>query len=131
MSSKISASITISGDSLDFGQCSKALGVQPSSVFERPYDYDSAMVGARQWSLATEKSELESVDDAIDGLLKLIPSVSKVSEFLEDGGYDLEIACSVDVYEDRPLYELSKETIEKLFCLKARFSMDIHDFTED
>ena len=131
MSSKISASITISGDSLDFDQCSEAMGVQPSSVFERPYDYDSSIVGARQWSLETEKLELESVDDAIACLLKILPPISEVSRFIEERGYDLEVVCSVDVYEDRPLYELSKETIAKLFCLKARFSMEIHDFTED
>lgn len=123
--------MTISGDSLDFDQCSEAIGLQPSSVFERPYHYDSSMVGARQWSLVTDKSELESVDDAIAGLLKLVPSVSKIVKFLAEGGYDLEIGCSIDVYEDRPLYELSNDTIEKLFSLKARFSMEIHDFSED
>lgn len=131
MSSKISAALVISGDSLDFEECTKAVGVHPSRVFERTYDYDSELVPAKQWCLAAEKIELESVDDAVVGLLKLVPSRERLFQFSEASAYDFEVACTIDVYEDRPLYELSKETIENLFHMKAGFSMEVHDYTDD
>jgi hypothetical protein len=131
MSSKIMASIVISGDEMSFDACSKAVGLDPTTTFVRPYDYDSSLIAARQWCFATGKVELESIDDAVQALLSYLPSMHSIADFATLGNYDVELICSVDVYEDRPLYELSKESIASLSRLRARFSMEIHDLTED
>ena len=131
MSSKISVSITISGDDLNFDECTNIVGVAPSNTFVRKYHYDSSLVPVCQWSYTTQKIELESINDAVTILLKkLEPSLPQISIFANTRDYQIEFACSVDVYEDRPLYELSCETITHLAVLRARFSMEIHDFTE-
>jgi hypothetical protein len=130
MSSKLSAILSVSGESLDFQKCSQYIGLIATSNFERTYDYDSSLVPHRQWSFATEKVERESVDDAVVQLIQHIPSIERLSEFAANNEYDIEIICQIDVYEDRPILELSNRTIQILCQLNARFSMDIHDYTE-
>ncbi len=41
MSSEVSASLTVSGEALDFEECTTAIGIHPTRTFVRSFDYDS------------------------------------------------------------------------------------------
>lgn len=132
MTSKISAALVISGDNLDFDTCTAAMGAEPTSTFVRDFDYDSTLVSARQWTYETPKDLSESVDDTLQILLqRFLSRLSAVRNYCTEHEYDVEISCSVDVYDDRPLYELSVNTVEVLSVLRARFSMEVHDYTDE
>ena len=86
----------------------------------------------RIWEWSYEKRvNLYSTDEAVRLLLKTFwPKREIIRKFLEETKYEAGFTASVTIYEDRPVYELEKDTIEKLAYLHADFGIDIFDYSD-
>ncbi len=124
MSSKISTSIAILGEDLDFAECSAAIGLKPTMEFVRKFD--SMVVPKHQWILKCEKQIFESTDDALKELFRKLSGVeNRILAYARQHDYRIKISCNVTIREDRPVYELKMETVQKIAQLGASFGMDI------
>jgi hypothetical protein len=130
MCSELSASLTISGDHLNFSECTTALGINPTQTWTRPYDYDSNVVPSKQWVFGFEKKVFDSVSDAVAELFQMIyGKEERILSFASNNGYRTTVTCSVAILEDRPLYDLATEQIVNIANIGAEFMMDIYDYS--
>ena len=43
--------------------------------------------------------------------------------------FDVGICCSVTIWEDRPIYDLSAKVIKRLADIGCEFGLDIYDYS--
>lgn len=131
---RLSASLTLSGKRFDFDECTRSIGLRPVAVWHPPSKSlnKSLDLPDAAWSCGFEKSPLYSVDDALRELLSTVwPKRIPIKECAEEKGLQISVDCNITIHEDRPIYELSPETMSKLVWFGADFGMDIFDYSED
>lgn len=123
---------SISGWDLDPESCTSALGLKPSEVWRQKHKHllDHKDLPSVSWSLGEKNQREFSVSKAVEAVLDLVwPARERVIRFVSGKNFIVGVTCSVTIYEDRPIYDLSKETISRLAVLDCEFCLDIFDYS--
>jgi hypothetical protein len=84
------------------------------------------------WLIRKSGRPFYSTDEAVNEILDAIwPARKAIREFAKLNAVDVGINCNVTIYEDRPAYELSTNTIDRLAQIGCGFGLDIFDYSED
>lgn len=130
---EISAHFFIAGRDFDPHSVTTILGVEPTEVWrqERQELLSRRDLPTVCWKLGFKKQPFMSIDDAVGRVLGDIwPLRQRVLQWSEANSSQVGIECSVSIFEDRPVYELSAITIARLAELRCEFLLDIFDYTE-
>jgi len=130
----LTTSLILSGEDFDFEDCSSQIGLQSTKVWHPPSKRiaDAFDLPKSTWSFAIEKSSHDSVDTALQELLETVwPLRNKIRDFAQKNSLQISFVCTVTILSERPVYELSSETMAKLSWFNADFSMDIFDYSEE
>jgi hypothetical protein len=57
------------------------------------------------------------------------PHREKVRSFAREHNLSITLVCNVTIFDDRPVYELKPDTMEKLAWFGAEFGLDIFDYS--
>ncbi len=83
------------------------------------------------WGITIEKRRVFSIDEALVELLNILwPQRAKILEFLSTHHLSATFCTNVTIYEGRPEYCLSPETLQRLAYFKTEYCLDIFDYSE-
>jgi len=129
----ITTEFYVAGDSLDPDACTRDLGIEPTEIWrqKRPDLIPRTDLSAVSWIIRISKRPYYSVDEAVAEILDVIwPARQSVQEFVSKNAVDVGINCNVTIAVDRPVYELSRRTIERLADIGCEFGLDIFDYSD-
>ena len=130
---KITVWFVIAGDDFDAEACTAAIGIQPSSIWrqQRAELRERSDLNKMNWSFGVEKISDYSTDAVVKSVLDDVwPRRDAINKILGDNQLSAVLCCNITIYEDRPVYELSTDTMRRLVDLNAEFLMDIYDHSE-
>ena len=127
---RITAYLSIVGESLDFSVVSGIVGLEPSEARRR----GEVPPGRRKpcpdtfWELRVETRE-HGIDGAVSAVLSEVSERREaLMSYLASCAYSVHLQCTVDLYGDGVGLSLSSETIRMLADLGATFDIDVSDF---
>jgi len=127
---QISACFVISGNGFNTDECTRAIGREPTEI-GHPKEGERPEINDTEWIIDTGKLKLYSVDEVVSSLMEDVwPHRERIETFLKQTALKGSFCCFVTIFEERPLYELSEETMRKMAALGCDFSMDIYDYSE-
>lgn len=115
-------------------ECTREIGLAPSFTKRRGFAPSPSHPPAREnhWSINTGWMELYSTDESLRLLLQIVwPVRDKVRAYCEHHGGKVGFVVAVEIRDDRPIYELSKESISMIASLDAECGFDIYDRSSD
>ena len=83
------------------------------------------------WQISLEM-ESYSVDDSLLKLFNYLESalcVDSMLKILDKHKVEVSFICNVTIREERPLYQLERQTVKKISNLGGEFLMDIFDYS--
>ena len=122
----------ISGWDFDPGKCTLTIGLEPSEIWKQKHKHllDRRDVPNTSWNLGKQKQRKYSVSEAVDEVLDLSwPKRKEIIRLSRDKSFNVGVTCSITIYDDRPVYDLSLKTIKRLADLGCEFSLDIFDYS--
>jgi Domain of unknown function (DUF4279) len=123
-----------SGKDLDVDSISAHLGIKPTGIWRQKHEHilrDNPELPNTNWLYEIEDLRLYSTNEAIEELLKVIwPIRESVVSYNRLSGLVPSITCTVKIYEDRPLYEVLPQNLQRMGYLGCEFGLDIYDYTE-
>ena len=127
---RIMASFAILGGEWDPDECTERLGIAPSSLRRRGYSSAPNRPAAKQpeWTLDTTWVDVDSTDDCLRPLLDLIwPHRDAILSFSCEKEARVLVLVVIEVLRERPVYEVSPQTVQRLADLGAELNFDIYD----
>ena len=83
------------------------------------------------WSFGFKKERGDAIDEELSRLLDLLwPRRREILALVERRTLTPSFSSSISIHENRPLYCLSPETLERLAHFRAEYCMDIFDYSE-
>jgi hypothetical protein len=131
---EVTAHFFISGRDFDPLAVTDVLGIDPSEVWRqhRPELKERPDLPTVCWKYGFKKRRFVSIDDAVSEILEVIwPLRDRVQQWLASNAAQVGVECSVSIYNDRPIYELSATTISRLSELRCEFLLDIFDYSNN
>ncbi len=129
----ITSAFGIWGDELDPAECTLATGLTPTEleIKGQPRPGGRPPVPVTNWGITLEKRRLYSLDKALSELLDLLwPQREKMLEFIASHSVSAIFSANVTIYQDRPEYNLSPDTLQRLAYFKVEFCLDIFDYRD-
>lgn len=128
----ITTTFVITGANLDPADCTRSIGLEPTDVCAEPkvtgrlVPSGEPYVRKPYWSIELKKQQSYSTDEELKRLLDLLwPKRAEIVGYLEATGYEATFTSSVTIHEDRPLYELSAETLKRLAYFDVEWVLDV------
>lgn len=128
----ITTTFVIEGDDLDPAECSRRIGLEPTGASDQrkvtghlvpsgePY------VRKPFWLVKLNKRPSDSIGDELNELLAILwPHRHEIVRYLQETGHEAGFSSSVTIEENRPLYELTAETLSRLSFFKVDWILDI------
>lgn len=127
---RLSTAFVISKHDLEVEACTAAIGIEPTTVWRQRHAHltDHPDIPNTNWIVEIRHRELDDVNEAVDELLDLIwPRRAEIRAYLHHSGAMASVVCAVHLgnNDERPVYELSAQTIKRLAELECDFSLDI------
>jgi hypothetical protein len=125
----ISTTLCVGGDEFDADELTRILGIQPTEVWRQPRiealkAYPDLSKFAWNYKIARQQSW--SLDDAVTRLTEIFnPVREQLMTFVNAHKLKVTIGCYVRSYGQRPLFELSANTVKHLADFNAELSIDI------
>lgn len=124
--SRISAYLILASDSLDFAECTAAVGLEPTDTWVKKVKHPD--LPNKEWSFGFKKREFDSIGDALAELVRMLAGhESQIRSFAKKSGCSVSVICNVTIREDPPLYEIGEGQLLAMSQLGADFGMDIID----
>ena len=128
----ITTEFWIQGDGLDPNEFTRLVGIQPYRIGKKG-EISSHPAAAKQgvknratfWSIEVEHNSY-SMDEGIQTLLTQVwPIRDKIKDYLKaQPTVEVGINSTIHMDEDRPVYEISLDSIKKLAELECRFMLN-------
>jgi hypothetical protein len=107
---------------MDFDECSTAVGLIPTRTWRSKVD----ALPIAEWGIGFEKHEYDSVDLALGKLFGMVANhKERIKQFAGLKNYTVAVVCTVTIWKDSPLYEISRSHIKELAELDAEFVLHI------
>lgn len=129
----ITSAFGIWGDELDPAECTLATGLTPTEFEIKGQSRPGGRppVPVTNWGITLEKRRYYSLDEALSELLDLLwPQREKVMEFIASHPVSAVFSANVTIHQDRPEYNLSPHTLQRLAYFKVEFCLDIFDYRD-
>ena len=82
------------------------------------------------WTIGSKDLNVYSTDEAVQKVLEIIwPNREAILQYLNANRVSAALVCNVTIWEDRPLYDLTVETMKRLITLNCEFIMDVFDYS--
>jgi hypothetical protein len=133
MKTRLKATLYVTGGSWDPEDCTTALGIRPTRTFRRGTSLRLRGHPAPDgvWFIDTEWTEVVSTDDAVARLVSQVwGSRSAIQQFCRKNNATIDVEVTVEIYDERPIFELTSGTMARLLRLGANFGIDIFDYRE-
>lgn len=124
--------LCICGWDFDPAMVTSAIGLEPSKVWKQKHKHllSRKDIPNTCWTLGRGKQKKYSVSEAVDEVLDLIwPKRAEIKKFVMNDSFNVGIDCSVTIWEDRPVYDLSEKVIKRMADLGCEFGLDIYDYS--
>ena len=129
---EISVWFVLSGENLDPDLCTETLGIKPDKVWTQPAITAGTQPPRREWNIGFRRHEHNDIGEAIELVLARVwDKRDLLASLVAEKGYRVTVACNVTLWKDRPLYELTENTIQRLAALGASFGLDIFPQDEE
>lgn len=127
---EIEATLCVAKKDFEFDSVTEALGIEPSDQWVQKHDHlKGTDLDYKSWQLSTGKVDSDSVSLVVEDLLVKVQGKEQVLKSLTESGFALTVVCSITIFKERPVYDLSKEAVAKIAEIGADFSMDLYDFS--
>ena len=129
----ISTDFGIWGDLLDLSECTRQIGLAPTTEETKGQARPNGRPPAREtyWGIATQKRRLLSIDDSLVELIEILwPHRFEIVEFLSSKPHSASFETKVTIYAERPEYCLSAQTLQRLSFFGIEYCLDIFDCSE-
>ena len=129
----ITTAFGIWGDQLDPTECTRITGLEPTEVEIKgqPRPGGRPPVPVTNWGITLEKRRSFSIDQPLVELLDLLwPRRSNLLEFLSTHDVSSIFFSTITIYEERPEYCLSPDTLRRLSYFKTQYCLDIFNYSE-
>ncbi len=130
---KITATFSIIGRDFDADECTSAIGLEPSEIWrqkipELQHRIDLPNVN---WNIIRESKTLYSVSDVVDQVIDAVWSQrDRIEDYVRGKPLEVWIGCTVTIFRDRPVYDLSAATIRRMADMKCGFMLDVFDYSD-
>ena len=131
----ITSGFSIAGKDLDPDRCSLLIGMEATEVGHigekrRP----ESLVALRTsfWEISVPKMASDEIDACLKKVIDILwPKRERVMEFLEKEQFDeAGFFTIVSIHADRPLYEISADTLRRLSYFQTSYTIDINDYSD-
>lgn len=133
----ISSIFVITGMELRPNECTTALNLIPTDFCAEAKLTGLMMPSGEPfrrkpfWSIDFVKQRSYSVDDELNRLIDVLwPRRREIVRFLKTTSNEAAFVTNVTIYHDRPRYELSPRTLQRLAYFGCEWGLDIFDFRE-
>ena len=129
---EITCSFTIRANDLDVDGSSRYLGLEPDTVWRQRHEglKSHPELPDTAWILESKSESLRSTSEVMGLLLgRIWPERETIREFLAEKGLRADFTCTVKIWEDRPLYDLKPEILQKLAWFGLEYVLDIYDYS--
>jgi hypothetical protein len=110
-------------------EASNYIGLTPTRILKKgePRQPPRPPVAENRWQIESQKRTLYSLDESMAELLKIVwPKHERISSFCAEHHFEcLFVSVAWIDDENRPIYEFSPQTLEKMGALHASWIMDL------
>ena len=131
---EISTFVGVSGRGFDVDECTRAIGREPTEIWrqKRPHLRERVDLPDTEWMVGFQWRPFDAVDDAVrETISQIWDARSRFVAFAEAHHLSRFLVCSVRIWRERPLYNLTAQSLRQLGELGVEFSLDIYDYSED
>ena len=128
----ISAWYCIGGRDFDPDEVTRASGLEPTEIWRAPeVTRDTPELDNVNWIVGFRKVPYYSTEEAVAAALDLVwPYRERLTAYVAAHPRSASLECTVTIEVDRPVYELSVETMKRLVELECEFGLDVFDYSE-
>lgn len=130
----VSAFLVLSGNDFDLDDCSRAVGLEPTKVWQQRREALARRedLANTEWMVGVEKQPFDCLSDAVEAVLvRVWEHREDIQTYAAQHGLEVYLACNVTIWENAPEYSLSAETMQRLSEFGANFILDIFDYRGD
>ena len=128
---KISVIFRISGTTTEIASLAASLESLDGDLTYRPESVPRGALPEAWWAIEVSRRDLESTEPVISEVIdKLEPVHSLILSVAGNPKFLIELDCTVEIEENRPVLEVSSTTLERLASLKAALGFEVHDYSE-
>lgn len=97
----------------------------------RPEKISASVLPDAWWALEVSECDQESTEPAIRTVLDRLNGLSQeIIYLMREFDLDLEIDCAVEIYSERPILEVSRNSVVALSVLGGALGFEIYDYRE-
>lgn len=131
ISNSIEATFRISGSASDIVTLDKRLKLVEGEVIKRPASVPVNAMSESWWAIDVKMINQESTEDAIMKILDMIEPIRDViTEIADDKRFKIELDCEIIINDDRPMIEVSAQTLKRVANINAELGFEIFDYRE-
>lgn len=131
ISNSIEATFRISGSAIDIVTLDKRLKLVEGEVIKRPASVPVNAMSESWWAIDVKMINQESTEDAIMKILDMIEPIRDViTEIADDKRFKIELDCEIIINDDRPMIEVSAQTLKRVANINAELGFEIFDYRE-
>lgn len=128
---KVSVVMRITGTAVDLLGLAASLTSLHGQVEMRPPTVPADALPEAWWAIEVTKRNQESTEMAIaEALDRLAPMYAAIQKVANDPRFQIELDCTVEIEEERPVMEVSAQTLMRLAGLHAALGFEVHDYRE-
>lgn len=130
---RITAIFSIAGRDFDTDECTSAIGLEPSEIWRQkiPELRQRMDLPNVNWSIRRESKTLYSVSDVVDQVIDAVWSHrDRIEDYVRGKPLEVVITCTVTMFHDRPVLDLSAATIRRMADMKCGFTLDVIDYSD-
>ena len=131
ISNSIEVTFRISGSAIDIVTLDKRLKLVEGEVIKRPASVPVNAMSESWWAIDVKMINQESTEDAIMKILDMIEPIRDViTEIADDKRFKIELDCEIIINDDRPMIEVSAQTLKRVANINAELGFEIFDYRE-
>jgi hypothetical protein len=128
VTNEVTARIRISGSAHDLLDVVPSLRSSGGELYFRKENLPPEVMSEAFWVVEAVLMDQETTEPAISQLLDLADAGgADFAAVCADGRFDVEVECTVDLYSERVIYEVSKNSLRRVCALNASLSFDVYD----
>lgn len=128
---KVSVVLRITGKAADLAELATALSSLQGQIETRPPNVPTRSLPEAWWGIEVKRTNQESTELAITDVLdKLDDMRATFQKVAKDPRFQIEVDCTVEIESERPVMEVSAQTLMRLATLHAALGFEVHDYRD-